>query len=125
MGDRTRSTRLSSEFVSWLKLRFLFADVVFRAGVPHVALPIWFDTYDFATRVEWLGIGVWGNKSAAPQIDGAELGRALVRAVASDESVNMFLKAQEIMGNLGEGRVIACEKLIELLGPRRNEIEEQ
>ncbi|KAJ5362845.1 hypothetical protein N7541_003689 [Penicillium brevicompactum] len=95
-----------------------------QAGVPHVVLPVWFDTYDFATRAEWLGIGVWGNKSAAPHIDGAELGDALVRVIASDESVNMFLKAQEIMGNLGEGRVIACEKIIELLEASRNEQQE-
>lgn len=76
---------------------------------------MWYDTYDFATRVEWLRIGVWGNRSVAPRVDGRELGQALVRVVASDDSVRMFLEAQEIASKLGEGRVIACEKIIELV----------
>lgn len=76
---------------------------------------MWYDTYDFATRVEWLGIGVWGNRSVAPRVDGTELGEALVRVVASDESVGMFLEAQEIASKMGEGRVVACEKIIELV----------
>lgn len=76
---------------------------------------MWYDTYDFATRVEWLGIGVWGNRSVAPRVDGIELGEALVRVVASDESVGMFLEAQEIASKMGEGRVVACEKIIELV----------
>ena len=86
-----------------------------RAGVPHVVLPVWYDTYDFATRVEWLGIGVWGNKTAAPSIDGAELGAALVRVVTGAEAMCMFLKALDLTDNLREGRFVACEKIIELL----------
>ncbi|CAG8220785.1 unnamed protein product [Penicillium salamii] len=86
-----------------------------QAGVPHVVLPVWYDTYDFATRVEWLGIGVWGNKTVAPRVDGAELGAALVRAITSTDAIQFFLKAQDISEKLGEGRVIACEKIIELL----------
>ncbi|CAG7959066.1 unnamed protein product [Penicillium olsonii] len=86
-----------------------------QAGVPHVVLPVWYDTYDFATRVEWLGIGVWGNKTAAPSIDGAELGAALVRVVTGAEAMCMFLKALDLTDNLREGRVVACEKIIQLL----------
>ncbi|CAG8380619.1 unnamed protein product [Penicillium salamii] len=92
-----------------------------QAGVPHVVLPVWYDTYDFATRVEWLGIGVWGNKTVAPRVDGAELGAALMRVVTSTDSMQFFLKAQDISDKLGEGRVIACEKIIELLSADKKE----
>lgn len=113
MGVPIHFMKLFSEFF-WC-FGGIFADALLRAGVPHVVLPVWYDTYDFATRVEWLGIGVWGNKTVAPRVDGAELGAALVRAITSTDAIQLFLKAQDISEKLGEGRVIACEKIIELL----------
>lgn len=113
MEAQILSMRLFSECPESVVIHL--SEIFSRAGVPHVVLPVWFDTYDFATRAEWLGIGAWGNRSVAPNLDGGELGEALVRVVASDESVKMFLQAQEIARKLGEGRVVACEKIIELL----------
>ena len=43
----------------------------------QVVLPLWYDTYDFAARVEHLGIGIRGNKRSAPSVDGEEIGAAL------------------------------------------------
>ncbi|KAJ5604574.1 hypothetical protein N7510_009728 [Penicillium lagena] len=87
-----------------------------RAGVPHVVLPVWLDTYDFAVRVEWLGIGVWGSHRTAPIVDSGDLGSALVRVMASSESAGMMQRAQGIANGLGtEGRVVACEKIVEMV----------
>lgn len=32
----------------------IIAMLLFRSGVPQVVLPVWYDTYDFANRVEYL-----------------------------------------------------------------------
>ncbi|EAW14022.1 glycosyltransferase family 1 protein [Aspergillus clavatus NRRL 1] len=88
-----------------------------RAGVPQIILPVWFDTYDFANRVEWLGIGIWASRQSAPAINGEHLGRALVRVLASGDSATFEAKARSIAAHLGskEGRVVACEKIIEVI----------
>ncbi|KAL4777532.1 hypothetical protein BDW60DRAFT_213096 [Aspergillus nidulans var. acristatus] len=77
-----------------------------RAGVPQIVLPVWFDTYDFAARVEYLGVGVWGSKTSAPAINGPELGEALLCVLHSDESSTIRDKAKTIAAGLGfsEGR---------------------
>ncbi|KAF5319763.1 hypothetical protein D9758_018848 [Tetrapyrgos nigripes] len=51
------------------------------AGVPQVILPVWYDTYDYARRVECLGIGVYGSANSAPRADAQEFGRALIKVV--------------------------------------------
>ncbi|KAE8417351.1 hypothetical protein BDV36DRAFT_309532 [Aspergillus pseudocaelatus] len=88
-----------------------------RAGVPQIILPIWLDTYDFALRAEWLGIGIWASRKTAPGVNGPELGQALIRALASGQSESMRHQAQTIATKLGpkDGRVIACEKIISSL----------
>ncbi|THU81034.1 UDP-Glycosyltransferase/glycogen phosphorylase [Dendrothele bispora CBS 962.96] len=52
-----------------------------KAGVPQIVMPVWIDTYDFARRVEFLGIGVYGSKTSAPGADAEEFGQALLRVV--------------------------------------------
>ncbi|PIG88030.1 UDP-glucoronosyl and UDP-glucosyl transferase family protein [Aspergillus arachidicola] len=88
-----------------------------RAGVPQVILPVWFDTYDFALRAEWLGIGIWASRKTAPGVNAPELGQALIRVLASARSESMRHRAKSIATKLGpkDGRVIACEKIISLL----------
>ncbi|KAH8424662.1 glycosyltransferase family 1 protein [Aspergillus melleus] len=87
-----------------------------RAGVPQVVLPTWFDTYDFAHRAEYCGIGVWGSRNSAPAVRGVDLGQALIRVLASEESIGMSDRAKKVAAQLeGEGRVIACEKIIGLI----------
>ncbi|KAL2808805.1 hypothetical protein BJX63DRAFT_424316 [Aspergillus granulosus] len=72
-----------------------------RAGVPQVILPVWYDTYDFAQRVEYLGVGLWGSKTSAPAINGPELGEALIRVLHSEESSSMQEKAKSIASKMG------------------------
>ncbi|KAL5003448.1 hypothetical protein BDV10DRAFT_190867 [Aspergillus recurvatus] len=82
-----------------------------RAGVPQIVLPVWFDTYDFAARVEYLGVGVWGSKTSAPAINGPELGKAFLHVLHSGESLAIRDKAKTIAAKLGssEGRTMASE----------------
>jgi hypothetical protein len=43
-------------------------------------LPCWWDTYEFATRVEYLGVGIYGSRKSksAPKAHGVEFGEALL-----------------------------------------------
>ncbi|RAK79081.1 UDP-Glycosyltransferase/glycogen phosphorylase [Aspergillus fijiensis CBS 313.89] len=84
-----------------------------QSGIPHVVLPGWQDCYENAVRTEWLGIGVYANKTAAPAVDADEFGRALIRVVGN---VTMQAKAKELSALCckREGRVVGAEKIAEL-----------
>lgn len=92
---------------------------IYSVGVPQIVLPCWLDTFEFANRVEYLGIGIYGSRASAPRVEAGELSRALMRVLdAGDEASRMKWKATqlaEISGRVG-GRVKACEKIVELLG---------
>ncbi|XWW92174.1 hypothetical protein V2A60_000097 [Cordyceps javanica] len=63
------------------------------AGVPQIVLPVWYDTYDFARRVEYFGIGKIGNYSNAPKCSTAELAPILEQVVLGDSAKKMQEKA--------------------------------
>lgn len=68
-----------------------------RAGVPHIVLGLWVDTYNQATLVEWLGIGVWGNRHSAPRFNSEELGAAFVGVCGGgSQALAMRVKAKEL-----------------------------
>lgn len=88
------------------------------AGVPQVILPCWLDTLDFANRVEWLGIGVYGSRSAAPSVEARELSQALFKVLGhTPEASRMKEKARELVAISARpgGRKKACKKIIEFL----------
>lgn len=84
-----------------------------QTGVPHVILPAWQDCYENAARAEWIGIGVYGNKSCAPNISGQELSSALSTVMGNrlygEKAAALKLKCQT------PGREVGCNKLVELL----------
>ncbi|EOO03753.1 putative diacylglycerol acyltransferase family protein [Phaeoacremonium minimum UCRPA7] len=85
-----------------------------RAGVPQVVLAAWWDTYEYAARVEYLSIGVFANKQAAPRAKTTELESALKRVVGDGE---MRLRAEELARTCqqhGEGRVVAHDRIVHL-----------
>ncbi|KAL0574019.1 hypothetical protein V5O48_007941 [Marasmius crinis-equi] len=90
------------------------------AGVPHIILPVWYDTYDFASRVEYLGIGIYGSRTCSPRVESGELGRALVRAVGSGEEAERFRenagRFRDICKKRGNGREIGAKKMLDLAG---------
>ncbi|KAL4899849.1 hypothetical protein BDW74DRAFT_106774 [Aspergillus multicolor] len=82
-------------------------------GVPHVVLPAWQDCYENAARAEWLGIGVYGNKSRAPDISGAELSKALTKVLSNKSYLEKAAKLQKLC-QVKEGRVEAAERIADL-----------
>ncbi|KAJ8068866.1 hypothetical protein OCU04_002550 [Sclerotinia nivalis] len=86
-------------------------------GIPQVVLPMWIDLYDFAVRVEYLGVGVWGSRSAAPYWKAEELSSAFLKLVGdSDEAVSMRKRALELSRPYKEkpGRITAAHELAKL-----------
>lgn len=74
------------------------------------------DTYDFANRAEYLGIGIWGNKRAKPGCRVDELGSALVNVLMGPRSTEMKHKATELArlcAANGGGRAMAARAILE------------
>jgi hypothetical protein len=106
-------------------------DIYTRAGIPQVVLPQWYDTYDYATRVEYLGIGLYGNNvaghtckvdvenyKAPPMIDAKEFGSALLKAVGAKQGDGDAIREKaRALGKLCQksgGRVQAAQILRDL-----------
>ncbi|RYP03313.1 hypothetical protein DL765_010540 [Monosporascus sp. GIB2] len=66
------------------------------AGVPHVVLPQWTDCYDYAQRVELLGIGRLGNRTTKPQWSVKELSCELCEVLLGRCSETMRQKAKDL-----------------------------
>jgi hypothetical protein len=77
------------------------------------------DTFDFARRVELLGIGRWGNRLARKLCEEEELGAVLTEVVAGEKSSAYAQKAKELAElcqNSGGGRVIAARYILAQIG---------
>ncbi|KAM0391581.1 hypothetical protein ACHAPZ_011172 [Fusarium culmorum] len=87
------------------------------AGIPQVLLPAWTDCYDFANRVELLGIGRWGNKKAKPRWEKDELCNAIVDTIFGPESAQIQKTAREVAAchPEWEGRQKAAKEIIDYL----------
>ncbi|KAM0133454.1 hypothetical protein ACHAP3_005980 [Botrytis cinerea] len=86
-------------------------------GIPHVVLPMWADLYDFAVRAEYLGVGVWGSRKAAPYWKADELSAAFLQVVGdSEEAISMRKKARELSlpYKAKPGRITAAHELAKL-----------
>ena len=81
-------------------------------------LPLWYDCYDFATRVEYLGIGVRGNHRNAPDVGAAEFGLALEMVVGENSRKGLSIRERaRALGEVcrrAEGRAVACERIVQL-----------
>ena len=78
-AGRIRTTKQWS--IHWAPLELSSLPTKHRAGVAQIVLPIWYDTFDFATRVEYLGIGLWGSHRACAKsyfVYAGELSEALL-----------------------------------------------
>ncbi|KAI6767654.1 hypothetical protein HG530_005663 [Fusarium avenaceum] len=87
------------------------------AGVPQVLLPAWTDCYDFANRVELLGIGRWGNKKAKPRWKQDELVEALQDVIYGPRSTEIRKTAEQVASRHPEweGRQKAAQEILEYL----------
>ena len=77
----------------------------------------WYDTYDYARRIEWMGVGIYGNRRVAPRVEAEEFGQALTRIVGTGTEAESFrTAAKALVGDCNKyrGRELACEKILEL-----------
>ncbi len=81
------------------------------AGVPHVILPTWYDTYQTAAKVEFLVIGVYASKKSAPKVREEGLTVAMRKVLGSDD---MRGKAREL-GNMYRARKGGREVAVDLV----------
>ncbi|TYJ58956.1 hypothetical protein B9479_000394 [Cryptococcus floricola] len=69
-------------------------------GTPQVLLPAWFDCFDFATRLAFLGNGVWGNMSSGLAVSQPEFTKALLRVIGATpdapEAAKILARAKEL-----------------------------
>ncbi|KAJ4865374.1 UDP-glucoronosyl and UDP-glucosyl transferase domain-containing protein [Trichoderma breve] len=56
------------------------------SGVPQLVLPVWGLCYDYAQRVERLGVGRCGNPTSKPRWTAEELSRELLNVLVGDEA---------------------------------------
>ncbi|EXK82796.1 hypothetical protein FOQG_12910 [Fusarium oxysporum f. sp. raphani 54005] len=87
------------------------------SGIPQALLPAWTDCYDFANRVELLGIGLWANKEAKPRWQEDELAEALLEILFGPESAGMRKRAEEGVSRHPEweGRQMAAQEILNYL----------
>ncbi|CAG7992048.1 unnamed protein product [Penicillium olsonii] len=86
-----------------------------RTGVPQVILPQWIDCYDYAERVEMLGIGRVGNRKAKPQWTARELSKELLRVLQGQSAISMRQRASDLASMCdknGIGAVVAAQTLL-------------
>ncbi|KAL1968551.1 hypothetical protein VTN77DRAFT_1761 [Rasamsonia byssochlamydoides] len=88
-------------------------------GVPQVVLPMWADTYDYAVRAEWLGVGIWGNRHAAPFWTAEETSQAVLKIISGGDSGNgsYHRKAKALATPSREqaGRNVAAREIVRLV----------
>lgn len=93
-----------------------------RSGVPHIVLPVWYDTYDYAQRAEYLNIGIFGSKTCAPGVRAEEFGRALVRVTGNSEEATKFRtsakRLKDICRAKGNGQELASMAILKESGIR-------
>lgn len=86
-----------------------------RVGAPQIILPQWLDTYDCATRVEWLGIGVHGSRKSAPEIEATEFAAAIEKALF-DERIRSKAASIRDLCKETEGRTVAYDMIAKFAG---------
>lgn len=70
--------------------------------MPQVVLAQWYDTYGYAARVDYLGIGLYSNKSCAPTVEANEFARALLRIVGGKGEETAFRRKARELGKISQ-----------------------
>ena len=92
--------------------------VLCSVGLPQIILAQWYDLYDMAIRVEYLGIGIYGNKTVAPDIDAVEFGVAAARLVRPGKELEGFRMRVRVVAEAcrkAGGKRSAVDKFIEIV----------
>jgi len=92
------------------------------AGLPQIILAQWFDLYDMANRAEYRGIGIYGNKNVAPEIEAVEFGAAVARLVRPGKESDGFRARAKAVGEICKqagGKRTAVDKLVKIMENKR------
>ncbi|TFK31387.1 hypothetical protein BDQ12DRAFT_740049 [Crucibulum laeve] len=84
-------------------------------GVTQIILPNAYDEYEYARRVEYLGVGIYANKLCAPDVDAAELASSLLQVIAPENEYSR--RAKELAGICRDkcgGREKAARRILEV-----------
>ena len=84
--------------------------------MPHVVLPSWTDCYDYANKVELLGIGRKGTEKQTPVFEAQELSDKVLEVVAGKLATRMrenASKLAEVCEKNGHGPDIAARNVFE------------
>ena len=94
-----------------------------NAGIPQIILAQWFDLYDMAARAEYIGIGIYGNRSVARGIDATEFGAAVSVLLAPGEAERFARKAKEVgqTCEIASGKKGVVAKILELAEDENSE----
>jgi UDP:flavonoid glycosyltransferase YjiC (YdhE family) len=85
------------------------------SGIPQIILPQWYDLYDYAARVEYLGIGIYANKHVAPSVDAAEFGAALIEVLKPGSAYAQKAEAlRKVCEEKCGGRDMGARRLLEV-----------
>lgn len=91
-----------------------------RSSIPHIVLPAWGDTYDYANRAECLNIGIFASKTSAPGVRAEELGMALVKVTGESEKATKFRasakRLKEVCRAKGNGLELASVEILKAVG---------
>ena len=71
-----------------------------------------------AVRVEYLGIGIYGNRNVAPDIEAVEFGTAVARLVRPGKESEGFRTRAKVVAEAcrkAGGKKAAVDKLIEII----------
>ncbi|KAI5459311.1 glycosyltransferase family 1 protein [Mariannaea sp. PMI_226] len=86
------------------------------AGVPQVVLPQWTDCYDYAHRVEMLGVGRWGSRNMAPRWTTQDLAHEILEVVQGETSRAMKKRSKayaDLCKERGHGAMNAAKILLD------------
>lgn len=75
---------------------------------------MWVDLYDYATRVEWLGIGVWGNRISAPHWTAEEISAAFRIILGKEATATSIRERASELGMISKrdrGRFVAAREI--------------
>lgn len=87
--------------------------------MPQIILAQWYDLYDMATRAEYRGIGIYGNKKVAPDFEAVEFGAAVARLVQPGSESEGFRTRTKVVAEIcreAGGKKRAVDKLVEIVG---------
>ncbi|KAJ5726863.1 family 1 glycosyltransferase [Penicillium malachiteum] len=86
------------------------------AGIPQIVLPQWADCFDYAQRVELLGIGRLGSRTAKPLWTAPELSKAVLDVLVGEKSKEMKENATALakaVEEKGSGAVNAARIILD------------